>query len=61
MTTRLAGLAPAIDGVTAQVNDLDHLVADTTAGGVAVQIDGRMVDLPVVRTATRLVRQARAA
>ena len=105
MATRLAGLAPAIDGVTAQVDDLDRLAADArrarrfgfggklcvhpgqvatvhrafsptereldwarrvieadaAAGGAAVQLDGRMVDLPVVRAARRLLRQAGAA
>lgn len=102
MATRLAQLAPAIDGVTTQVHDLDRLAADTrrarrfgfggklcihpgqvetvhrafaptegeldwarrvieadtAAGGAAVQLDGRMVDLPVVRAARRLLRQS---
>lgn len=102
MATRLADLAPAIDGITAQVTDLDRLAADTrrarrfgfggklcihpgqvetvhrafaptqgeldwarrvieadtAAGGAAVQLDGRMVDLPVVQAARRLLRQS---
>ncbi len=101
MATRLANLAPAVDGVTAQVTDLDRLAADTrrarrfgfggklcihpgqvatvhqafsptpeeldwarrvieadtAAGGAAVQIDGRMVDLPVVRAARRILHR----
>jgi citrate lyase subunit beta/citryl-CoA lyase len=104
MATRLAGLAPAIDGVTVQTGDDARLRADTlrskrlgfggklcihpkqvavvhdvlapsevelawarrvleadaASGGAAVQLDGRMVDLPVVLQARRTLALARA-
>ncbi|MBX3643872.1 MAG: CoA ester lyase [Rubrivivax sp.] len=97
MATRLAGLAPAVDGVTAAFDNDERLRADTlralhfgfgaklcihprqiavvhralapsegeldwarrvvaadaAAGGAAVQLDGRMVDAPVVLQARR--------
>jgi citrate lyase subunit beta/citryl-CoA lyase len=103
MATRLAGLAPAVDGVTVQTGDDARLRADTrrarrfgfggklcihprqvavvhetlapteaelawarrvleadaAAGGAAVQLDGRMVDLPVVLQARRTLALAR--
>ena len=103
MATRLAGLAPAIDGVTVQTGDDARLRADTqrskrfgfggklcihpkqvavvhdtlapseaelawarrvleadaASGGAAVQLDGRMVDLPVVLQARRTLALAR--
>jgi citrate lyase subunit beta/citryl-CoA lyase len=103
MATRLAGLAPAVDGVTVQTGDDERLRADTrrskrfgfggklcihpkqvavvhdtlapsaaelewarrvlaadaAAGGAAVQLDGRMVDLPVVLQARRTLALAR--
>lgn len=99
MHTRIAGLAPAVDGVTVQTGDADRLhadvlrarrygfgaklcihprqvegvhaglrpseqeldwarrvvAADAAANGAAVQLDGRMVDLPVVLQARRLL------
>jgi citrate lyase subunit beta/citryl-CoA lyase len=101
IATRLSGLAPAIDGVTVQIDDETVLRSDTlrarrfgfggklcihprqvqgvhaafapsddelawarrviaaeaAAGGGAVQLDGRMVDLPVVLRARRLLEQ----
>ena len=101
MATRLSGLAPAIDGVTVQIDDDAVLRSDTlrarrfgfggklcihprqvkgvhaafapsdeelewarrvlmaeaAAGGGAVQLDGRMVDLPVVLRARQLLAQ----
>lgn len=101
IATRLSGLAPAIDGVTVQIDDEATLRSDTlrarrfgfggklcihprqvpgvhaalapsdeelawarrvlaaeaAAGGGAVQLDGRMVDLPVVLRARRLLVQ----
>jgi len=101
IATRLSGLAPAIDGVTVQLDDETILCSDTlrarrfgfggklcihprqvsgvhaafapgddelawarrvlaaeaAAGGGAVQLDGRMVDLPVVLRARRLLAQ----
>jgi citrate lyase subunit beta/citryl-CoA lyase len=103
MATRLAGLAPAVDGVTVQTGDDARLRADTrrarrfgfggklcihprqvavvhetlapteaelawarrvveadaASGGAAVQLDGRMVDLPVVLQARRTLALAR--
>lgn len=97
MQTRLAGLAPAIDGVTVQTDDAERLQADcqrarrygfgaklcihprqidgvhaglrpgsaelawarrvveadAAAGGAALQLDGRMIDRPVVLQAQR--------
>ncbi|NDY92047.1 HpcH/HpaI aldolase/citrate lyase family protein [Ideonella livida] len=97
--TRLAGLAPAVDGVTTALDDAQALTADAhralrfgfggklcihprqiaplhaalapteaerawalrvvaadqAAGGAAVQLDGRMVDRPVVLRAQRLL------
>ncbi|NPC55597.1 HpcH/HpaI aldolase/citrate lyase family protein [Caenimonas sp. S4] len=35
------------------------IAADATSGGAAVQIDGRMVDLPVVLQARRTLARAR--
>ncbi len=102
MATRLARLAPAVDGVTARFDDDARLRADTAralrfgfgaklcihprqvagvhaalapsaeqrdwarrvveadaaAGGAAVQLDGRMVDLPVVRQARRTLARS---
>jgi len=102
MTTRLRRLAPAVDGVTAEVDDEDRLRADThravrfgfggklcihprqiavvhesltptaaevawarrvveadaAAEGAAVQLDGRMVDVPVVLQARRTLARA---
>lgn len=102
MATRLASLAPAIDGVTVQTGDEDRLHSDTLrarrlgyggklcihprqpagvhaafapgeqevawarrvveadarAGGAAVQLDGRMVDAPVVLQARRTLARA---
>lgn len=99
MATRSGQLAPAVDGVTASIQDDDRLRQDTrralrfgfggklcihprqvpvvhdvlaptadeiawarrvldadaASGGAAVQIDGRMVDLPVVLQARRLL------
>lgn len=99
MHTRIAGLAPAVDGVTVQTGDASRLredvlrarrygfgaklcihpqqvegvhaafrpgedeldwarrvvAADAAAQGAAVQLDGRMVDLPVVLRARRLL------
>ena len=99
IATRLSGLAPAIDGVTVQIDDETMLRSDTlrarrfgfggklcihprqvqgvhaalapnddelawanrvlaaeaAAGGGAVQLDGHMVDLPVVLRARRLL------
>jgi citrate lyase subunit beta/citryl-CoA lyase len=99
MATRLANLAPAIDGVTVQTQDAGRLRSDTlrarrfgfgaklcihphqvaavheafapteqelawarrvieadaASGGAAVQLDGRMVDAPVVLAARRVV------
>ena len=108
MATRLHGLAPAIDGVTVEVNDEQRLLADTrrtlrfgfsgklcihpkqvaavhealapspealvwahrvveadaASGGSAIQLDGRMIDAPVVlqarRTLARAARQPQA-
>jgi citrate lyase subunit beta/citryl-CoA lyase len=101
MASRLAGLAPAIDGVTVQTGDDDILrrdtlrakrfgfggklcihprqvpgvhtafapsdeelawarrvvEADAASGGAAVQLDGRMVDMPVVLRARRVLAQ----
>jgi citrate lyase subunit beta / citryl-CoA lyase len=100
--TRIARLAPAIDGVTTAIQDDDRLCADTLramkfgfggklcihprqvaivhdrmaprkddldwarrvidadlrSGGAAVQLDGRMVDVPVVLRARRLLALA---
>ncbi len=97
MQTRLAGLAPAIEGVTVQTDDAERLLADcqrarrygfgaklcihprqidgvhagllpsdaelawarrvveadAAAGGAALQLDGRMIDRPVVLQARR--------
>jgi citrate lyase subunit beta/citryl-CoA lyase len=102
MATRLASLAPAIDGVTVQTGDEERLRTDTLrarrlgyggklcihpkqpalvhaafapseqelawarrvieadaqAGGAAVQLDGRMVDAPVVLQARRTLARA---
>lgn len=102
MATRNRRLAPAVDGVTASINDEDRLRrdihrtlrygfgaklcihprqvpvvhevlapspqeidwaqrvldADAQAGGAAVQVDGKMVDLPVVLQARRLLARA---
>ena len=102
MATRMAQLAPAVDGVTTAIADDDRLrqdtrralrfgfggklcihprqvgvvhdvlapsaqevawarrvvQADAASGGAAVQIDGRMVDLPVVLQARRLLARA---
>jgi citrate lyase subunit beta/citryl-CoA lyase len=102
MATRLASLAPAIDGVTVQTGDEDRLRSDTLrarrlgyggklcihprqpagvhaalapgeqevawarrvveadarSGGAAVQLDGRMVDAPVVLQARRTLARA---
>lgn len=102
MATRLAGLAPAIDGVTADFGndallredtqralrfgfggklcihprqvavvheamapgaaEIDWarrvVAADAASGGAAVQLDGRMVDLPVVVQARRVLARA---
>lgn len=102
MTTRLRRLAPAVDGVTAEVDDEHRLRVDTeravrfgfsgklcihpcqidvvhdsltpsaaeiawarrvveadaAADGAAVQLDGRMVDVPVVRQARRTLGRA---
>jgi citrate lyase subunit beta/citryl-CoA lyase len=99
MATRLAALAPAIDGVTVDIADQERLredtrralrfgfgaklcihpqqvggvhaalapsadevawarrviAADAAAGGAAVQLDGRMVDAPVVLRARRML------
>lgn len=104
MATRLHRLAPAIDGVTAAIDDAarlrddtlralrfgfggklcihprqidvvhDSLVpdaqavawarrvvaADAASGGAAVQLDGRMIDLPVVLQARRTLARLRA-
>ena len=104
MATRLNRLAPAIDGVTVQIDDDERLrrdtrravrfgfggklcihprqvgvvhqafapsdqelnwarrviAADAAAGGAAVQLDGRMVDLPVVLQARRTLARAAA-
>jgi citrate lyase subunit beta/citryl-CoA lyase len=103
MTTRGAGLGPAIDGVTVETNDDERLrddtqralrfgfggklcihprqvrvvhdamapsaeeldwarrviEADAASGGAAVQLDGRMVDLPVVLQARRTLARLR--
>ncbi|HEX3098150.1 MAG TPA: CoA ester lyase [Usitatibacter sp.] len=103
MATRIAGLAPAVDGVTVQTDDAAQLkediararrfgfggkllihprqvpvaheafapdaaelawaervvAADAAAGGRAVQVDGRMVDLPVVSLARLTLARAR--
>jgi citrate lyase subunit beta/citryl-CoA lyase len=103
MATRLASLAPAIDGVTVQTGDEGRLRIDTLrarrlgyggklcihprqpagvhaafapseqevtwaqrvvdadaqSGGAAVQLDGRMVDTPVVLQARRTLARAR--
>ena len=103
MATRLARLAPAIDGVTVDIDDEARLREDTRramrfgfggklcihprqiavvhdamtpsaqeqdrasrivnaaaeSGGAAVQVDGRMVDLPVVLQAQRTLARAR--
>jgi citrate lyase subunit beta/citryl-CoA lyase len=105
MATRVHRLAPAIDGVTAAIDDAPRLredtrralrfgfggklcihprqvavvhaafaptaddragarrvlEADAAAGGAAVQLDGRMVDVPVVLQARRLLARSRAA
>ena len=102
MATRINALAPAIDGVTVQVDDVECLerdtrravrygfgaklcihprqvavvhsalaptddelawakrvvAADRVAGGAAIKIDGKMVDLPVVLQARRLLARA---
>ena len=102
MTTRVHRLAPAVDGVTVQIDDEARLRRDTqhalrfgfggklcihprqintvhaafapgdaeldwarrvvaaaeAAGGAAVQLDGRMVDLPVVLRAQRTIQVA---
>lgn len=102
MATRIHRLAPAVDGVTASIDDEDRLRRDThralrfgfgaklcihprqvpvvhealapspqeldwarrvldadaQAGGAAVQVDGKMVDLPVVLQARRLLARA---
>ncbi|HMO47952.1 MAG TPA: CoA ester lyase [Rubrivivax sp.] len=102
MATRLQRLAPAVDGVTAAVDDAEALrrdtqralrfgfggklcihprqvavvheamapsaaeidwarrviAADAAAGGAAVQLDGRMVDAPVVLQARRTLARA---
>jgi citrate lyase subunit beta/citryl-CoA lyase len=102
MATRQGALAPAVDGVTVQINDDERLRADTlraqrfgfggklcihprqvavvhaalaptpeqldwarrvvaadaAAGGAAVQLDGRMVDVPVVLQARRTLANA---
>jgi citrate lyase subunit beta/citryl-CoA lyase len=102
LATRLASLAPAIDGVTVQTGDEDRLRSDTLrarrlgyggklcihprqpagvhaafapseqevawarrvveadarSGGAAVQLDGRMVDAPVVLQARRTLARA---
>lgn len=102
MATRVRRLAPAVDGVTARVDDDDLLrrdtrrslrfgfgaklcihprqvavvhetlapsaeeldwarrviAADAASGGAAVQLDGRMVDLPVVLQAQRTLARA---
>jgi citrate lyase subunit beta/citryl-CoA lyase len=99
MATRLAGLAPAVDGVTVETGDEEALrrdtwrarrfgfggklcihprqvagvhaafapsaeelawaqrvvEADAASGGAAVQLDGRMVDAPVVQRARRVL------
>ena len=103
MATRLHGLAPAVDGVTVDIQDDARLredtqralrfgfgaklcihprqvavvhdamapsaeeidwarrviAADEVSGGAAVQVDGRMVDLPVVLQARRTLARAR--
>lgn len=103
VATRLAGLAPAVDGVTVQTDDAQRLredtrrarrfgfggklcihprqvapvheafapseaeiawaqrvvEADAAAAGRAVQLDGRMVDLPVVLLARRTLERGR--
>ena len=103
MHTRLANLAPAVDGVTTALDDEPRLrndtaralrfgfsgklcihprqvavvhsaiapteaevawarrvvAADEASGGAAVQLDGRMVDLPVVLQARRLLARLR--
>ena len=102
MATRIHTLAPAVDGVTVQVDDAERLrrdtlravrfgfggklcihprqvaavhaafapaddevawarrvvAADQVAGGAAIKIDGKMVDLPVVLQARRLLARA---
>lgn len=102
MATRIHRLAPAVDGVTASIDDEDRLRRDThralrfgfgaklcihprqvpvvhealapspqeldwarrvldadaQVGGAAVQVDGKMVDLPVVLQARRLLARA---
>jgi citrate lyase subunit beta/citryl-CoA lyase len=99
MCSRVGGLAPAIDGVTVSVDDVELIRADTErsirfgfggklcihpkqisivheilapsadqiswankvidameiSGGAAVQLDGKMVDLPVLLQARRLL------
>lgn len=103
MATRLHGLAPAVDGVTVNIDDHDRLrqdtrralrfgfagklcihprqievvhetlapseqeldwarrivAADAAAGGAAVQLDGRMVDRPVVLQACATLARSR--
>ena len=103
MATRLAGLAPAIDGVTVDIANGERLrtdtlraqrfgfggklcihprqvavvhaamapsadelawarrviTADAGSGGAAVQLDGRMVDRPVVLQAQRILARSR--
>lgn len=105
MATRSRALAPAVDGVTVQVDDADRLqrdtrravrfgfggklcihprqvalvhaafaptddeiawarrvvAADQAAGGAAIKIDGRMVDLPVVLQARRVLARSASA
>jgi len=105
MATRRHALAPAIDGITEQVDDADRLrrdtkravrfgfggklcihprqvaaihaafapgdeeiawsrrviAADQAAGGAAIKIDGRMVDLPVVLQARRVLARTQPA